>query len=799
MLLQMQMDFEVVLRSVICICLVGFTVAQCAPEICGSMNVSYPFWIKNSDCGYPGFQITCSKSNSTGNLTPFFTAYLGDFTQQHLPAYDYEIMEIDYKGHLIINSTSIKTYSCNRSTSASSFFQPPHGGPFAISMSNKFVVIGCNSFGTYEFGKWGDARCVSTCVFQSDPQYCRYGCCEITLPDNYMWLNFTGGGVFGLRNSTTNKYDRKCGFSTIMEPSTFRVVDNETNLFWGEGFKAYYGLRLSWGISLQNCSMAKATTNYSCSSNAECFDSPSGVGHVCRCLPGYEGNGYSNGTDCTDIDECSRKGLNLCFGAEEGGMCHNFAGSYKCSCAKGYKGDGYSNGTNCRDIDECRQKMSPCVGEEEGGICHNLPGSYNCSCAKGYKGDGIKRGSKCKPESSNKTVMFAAIGSVSTFVGVCLAACGIFWCLRMRYLKHARDEYFRCNGGFLLERILAEKGKQKEGKNFRIFSENELKRASRDYSDEMKLGSGGSSTVYKGILSNGTPVAIKKFKEFPIGVESEESMKQFINEIVILSGLHHKNVVSLVGCCLQTQSPVLVYEFVDGGTISHQLRAGHLTWQSRLQIAMGSADALAYLHSELDRPIIHRDVKSSNILLDNTVTPKVADFGISRLLCGNDTHLITNVMGTCGYMDPEYFDTGTLTDRSDVYSFGVFLAELLTGREPLSPGRPPQEIVLSKLFLFKCKDNSLTDILDPMVKNEDNQDQMTAVANLARECLSQEGSGRPSMREVKMKLEQIGGSTRLVTSISCLNVLNDQISSGTQSGSMNSLFQLTEMSRIHGR
>ncbi|GLJ24083.1 hypothetical protein SUGI_0459320 [Cryptomeria japonica] len=587
------MHCGVVVRFVIWPYLVGFTAAaKCVPEKCGSMNVSYPFWINNENCGKhgKGFHMECKEDKDNGMMALSLPAHYNNKGMVSTRSY-YKVWDIDYSGNIVINSSSLKANSCLASGGEDAFVVFRLALPFTISMSNRFVVVGCSTSGSYDYDDLGgQARCVAGCASQSYSPYCRYGSCEITLPDNYPWIKFTGGRLSNLSGN-----EKECGFSTILDPSTFRVVDNKTNLFWGEGRKADYGLHLNWGVGHQNCSTAQGTSNYSCSINADCLESPSGLGHVCRCLPGYEGNGYLNGTDCTDINECNKR-------------------------------------------------------------------SYICSCAKGYAGDGFTNGSRCESESSYKTAMIAAIGSVYAFVGASLAACAIAWLLRRRYLKHARDEYFRFNGGFLLERILAEKGKQTEGKFFKIFSENELKRASRDYSDDMKLGSGGSRTVYKGILSNGTTVAIKKFKEIPIGVEGEESVNQFINEIVILSGLNHKNVVCLVGCCLQTQSPVLVYEFVGGGTISQQLSC------------------------ELDRPIIHRDVKSTNILLDNTVTPKVVDFGISRLLCGNDTHLTTNVMGICGYMDPEYFDTGSLTEKSDAYSFGVFLAELLTGREPLSPG-----------------------------------------------------------------------------------------------------------------
>ncbi|XP_057819806.2 wall-associated receptor kinase 2-like [Cryptomeria japonica] len=693
------MHCGVVVRFVIWPYLVGFTAAaKCVPEKCGSMNVSYPFWINNENCGKhgKGFHMECKEDKDNGMMALSLPAHYNNKGMVSTRSY-YKVWDIDYSGNIVINSSSLKANSCLASGGEDAFVVFRLALPFTISMSNRFVVVGCSTSGSYDYDDLGgQARCVAGCASQSYSPYCRYGSCEITLPDNYPWIKFTGGRLSNLSGN-----EKECGFSTILDPSTFRVVDNKTNLFWGEGRKADYGLHLNWGVGHQNCSTAQGTSNYSCSINADCLESPSGLGHVCRCLPGYEGNGYLNGTDCT--------------------------------------------ATATQRKTEFRKTGNPFLpSKRETGLSRRVSVNYAWKHPREvfaiiWQDLTFVHVQRVTLETASQTGQ----GSVYAFVGASLAACAIAWLLRRRYLKHARDEYFRFNGGFLLERILAEKGKQTEGKFFKIFSENELKRASRDYSDDMKLGSGGSRTVYKGILSNGTTVAIKKFKEIPIGVEGEESVNQFINEIVILSGLNHKNVVCLVGCCLQTQSPVLVYEFVGGGTISQQLSC------------------------ELDRPIIHRDVKSTNILLDNTVTPKVVDFGISRLLCGNDTHLTTNVMGICGYMDPEYFDTGSLTEKSDAYSFG---------------------------------DNCLTDILDPNVKNEENQDQVTVVASLARECLCPEGSGRPSMREVKMRLEEIGGSTTLTTSISCLNVPVDQISVAcTQSGSINSLFQLTEMSRIHGR
>ncbi|GLJ24122.1 hypothetical protein SUGI_0460050 [Cryptomeria japonica] len=748
MLLQTQMHCGWFVRFVIYVCLVGFAAAKCVPEKCGSMNVSYPFWINNSDCGYPGFQISCTMDGDTGKMAPFFRAYLGNFTQKLLPAHDYMIMEIDYEGHLFIDSSSIKTYSCEANRSASSFFQPPNGGPFTISMSNKFLVIGCNTVGTYTYKDWGEARCVSTCEYQTDPPFCQYGCCEITLPDNWKWLNFTGGGLFKLFNSTTNAFDWKCGFSTILDPSTFRVVDDKTNLFWGEGVNAYYGLRLNWGIGLQNCSTTRPTANYSCSVNAECIDSPSWEGHVCKCHPGYEGNGYTNGTDCTDIDECSDKKLNMCVGVEEGGICLNLAGSYNCSCAKGYEGNGYSNGTDCRDIIECSdKKLNMCIGEEGGGICHDLLGSYSCSCAMGYKGDGFQNGTGCVSKSSI-SVKSVIIGSVSSFVGFFVVASGIFWCLSMRRLKRARDKNFLQNGGMQLQESIASMGGRK---SLRIFSERELEIASNNYSTE--LGKGGFATVYKGILADSTPVAIKKPKSI-----SDE----FINEVIILSHINHRNVVKLIGCCMETQFPLLVYEYVPNGTVFEHLHSAEnqLTWETRRQIATEIAEAIAYVHHQASQPIFHRDIKSLNILLDNTFTPKVADFGISRLRPSDERHLSTMLpSGTPGYVDPEFVKSNQFTDKSDVFSFGVVLVELLTGLMPLLSIEGSM-CSLYDHFLYVINENRLTEILDPKVVNEENQGQMENVARLAKSCLQMKARARPSMREVVEELAWIRASTR---------------------------------------
>ncbi|GLJ24248.1 hypothetical protein SUGI_0462340 [Cryptomeria japonica] len=704
MLMQTQIHCGVVLRFVICVCLLSFTAAKCQPESCGSVSVSYPFWINNSGCGYPGFNIACEVDKVTGMLAPFLYVNVGNYTDGKLKGnfkdgflYPYKIMEIGYMGYLVIDSFRNYAWTCGNSF-GTTYFNLPSDGPFTISNSNKFVVVGCKTSGSYIVEGWGEVKCTAICDPQTDRPYCRYGCCEVNLPNNFPSINFTGGGEF-----TWNKTDKRCGFSTIFDPSTFKILDNTTSLFWGKGTKASYGLLLNWGIGLQNCYMAKGTSNYSCSFNAECSDSPTVKGHVCKCLSGYEGNGYMNGTDCKDIDECSDKKLNMCVGAEGGGICLNSIGSYKCSCAKGYQGDGFQNGT------------------------------------------------RCMRTSSNRAVFPAIIGSVSSFVVVCLAASLVVCWLKKRHFKLLEAKYFQQ----LQQHIASRVGRE----SLRMFSAKELARASNNYSKEMVLGTGGFGTVFKGILLDGTLVAIKKSKQ-ALNLEDDH---EFLNEIAILSQINHRNIVKLLGCCIQTKFPLLVSEFVPNGTLFERLHSkkGSLPWASRLQIAIETAEALAYLHSGASQPIFHRDVKSSNILLNERLSPKVADFGISRLIsASNDTHLTTNIMGTRGYLDPEYFQTYQLTDKSDVYSFGVVMVELLTSLKPISIERASDEWSLSTLFLSRLNDNRLTEILDSKILEEENLKQMEDMGRLARECLHLERRKRPSMKEVVEELLWVRGGTR---------------------------------------
>ncbi|KAF4353682.1 hypothetical protein F8388_024251, partial [Cannabis sativa] len=290
----------------------------------------------------------------------------------------------------------------------------------------------------------------------------------------------------------------------------------------------------------------------------------------------------------------------------------------------------------------------------------------------------------------------------------------------------------------------------------KIFTANELEKATNNFDQSRIIGQGSYGTVYKGVLTDNKMIAIKKSK---IGDQSQ--IEQFINEVIVLTQINHRNVVKLLGCCLDTEVPLLVYEFITNGTLYEHLHntlgqhSSILSWEMRLKIAIETAGAIAYLHSSTSISIIHRDVKTANILIDDNYIAKVSDFGASRLVPIDKTQLTTLVQGTLGYLDPEYFHTSQLTEKSDVYSFGVVLAELLTGQKALSFDRSENERNLALYFISSMEEDDLLRILDHnlITSVEDNMEKIKVMANVAKGCLRVRGEERPTMKEVASELE----------------------------------------------
>ncbi|KAG8084684.1 hypothetical protein GUJ93_ZPchr0010g10450 [Zizania palustris] len=293
--------------------------------------------------------------------------------------------------------------------------------------------------------------------------------------------------------------------------------------------------------------------------------------------------------------------------------------------------------------------------------------------------------------------------------------------------------------------------------NSRFFTYEELYQITDGFSAHKLLGQGGFGSVYKGSLLDGKEVAVKQLKDG--GGQGE---REFQAEVEIISRVHHRHLVSLVGYCISSNQRLLVYDFVPNNTLHYHLH-GHgrpvLDWLARVKIAAGAARGIAYLHEDCHPRIIHRDIKSSNILLDNNFEAHVADFGLARLALDAVTHVTTRVMGTFGYMAPEYASSGKLTERSDVFSFGVVLLELISGRKPVDASRPLGDESLVEwarpLLLRAIETGGLEELVDPGLDNNFNEVEMFRMIEAAAACVRNSASRRPRMSQVVRVLDSL--------------------------------------------
>ncbi|KAL7002469.1 Calmodulin-binding receptor-like cytoplasmic kinase 2 [Sarracenia purpurea var. burkii] len=282
------------------------------------------------------------------------------------------------------------------------------------------------------------------------------------------------------------------------------------------------------------------------------------------------------------------------------------------------------------------------------------------------------------------------------------------------------------------------------------FTMAEIYKATRNFSPIFKIGQGGFGTVYKGRLGDGTLVAIKRAKK---SVYDKHLGVEFQSEIRTLAQVEHLNLVKYYGYLDHEDEKIVVVEYVPNGTLREHLDCMHgniLDLSARLDIAIDVAHAVTYLHMYTDHPIIHRDIKSSNILLTENLRAKVTDFGFARLAADTDsgaTHVSTQVKGTAGYLDPEYLKTYQLTEKSDVYSFGVLLVELVTGRRPIEPKREIKERITARWAIKKFNEGDAIMILDPVLdRSPANNLALEKTLELALQCLAPTRHNRPTMR-----------------------------------------------------
>ncbi|KAJ0247698.1 Wall-associated receptor kinase 2 [Hirschfeldia incana] len=650
-----------------------------------------------------------------GNVTveyPFGTSpgcYYADDPDFHLTCNEkeklvfgdnYEVINISHSGELrVMNNISCACYDSQGNLSNDSYYTSYTLGNVYLSHKNKFNVVGCNALAllttigpqNYSTG------CVSTCNYPSTVKGdCNgAGCCrtDVSVPfDSYEFETHPSR----LENMTSVYNFSPCTYAFLAEIGTFHFdaqgdLKNLRNV-------SRFPLVLDWTIGYQTCDQVGNRSICSMYKNSTCFDSapaPRRHGYNCKCLEGYEGNPYLG---CQDINECTT--------------------------------DSTIHKHNCSDPSTCRNKI----------------GGFDCKCKSGYRLDTTTMSCKHKDFAWATILLGTSIG----FLSIMLVVSCVKQRRKHRKMTELQQKFFQQNGGGILVKRLSRPGTSNA--NIKIFTDENMKEATNGYEESRILGQGGQGTVYKGILPDNSVVAIKKAR---LGDRSQ--VEQFINEVLVLSQINHRNVVKLLGCCLETEVPLLVYEFINSGTLSDHLHGSlfgpSLTWEQRLRIAVEIAGSLAYLHSSASIPIIHRDVKTANILLDENLTAKVADFGASRLIPMDKEQLTTMVQGTVGYLDPEYYHTGLLNEKSDVYSFGVVLMELLTGQKALCFERPLLSKHLVNYIVSAMKENRLHEVIDEKVIDQNNWKEIEEAAKVAMECTRMTGEERPLMKEVAAKLE----------------------------------------------
>ncbi|CAN6313556.1 unnamed protein product [Urochloa humidicola] len=702
----------------------GWALPSCQTR-CGGVDVPYPFGVGvGANCFRPGFAITCA------GTTPF------------LAGTGYEVLSLSVApaGARVQLPIAWTCYdrSGNRlpESKAPVSFNPQ--GVYRISDArNQLVVVGCDvtayiqsrrdnsSNAGYPYAYY--TGCVSYRRREEvvkDGLCAGVGCCRVDIPpdltDNSVGVDADDAESLAVRRLI---YDfSPCTYGFLVERGSyeFRAADlkmdrEQTMPVWLD-----WAIRPN-GASAFNCSDAmKNSSSYACKSqHSRCVDAVNGPGYTCNCSNGYQGNAYI-------VDGCS-------------------------------------------DIDEClHPEQYPCYG-----VCHNTDGAYDCKCKRGSHGNPLQQA--CDPNFSR-----AAKISIGVICGISfLIALSIF--ILMFNEKRKLRAFFERNG-----RTLASIN------NIKIYTKQELDHITEKYSNV--LGKGSVGNVYKGTTNDNQTVAVKAISvamkhsnpdivnNMPSDPQVDEIRKtEFANEIKIQSQINHKNIVKLLGCCLEVEIPMLVYEFAANGSLYdalHGTKSRPLSLQTRLDIAVDSAEALAYMHLSVTPKIFHGDVKSGNILLDENFMPKVSDFGTSRLLSIERMRTDEYVIADKDYLDPVY-TTGLLHEKSDVYSYGLVLLELITRKTPRYDGYNSLKKNFTGSYATEEKAHAM---YDEEIAFPDNIEFLQMVGSVAVDCLREKIDDRPTMKEVTYHKQGKQGDQvvdGISTESSTFNIVMDAASSET--------------------
>ncbi|TKW02596.1 hypothetical protein SEVIR_8G250466v4 [Setaria viridis] len=678
-------------------------------HMCGNIEIPYPFGI-GKGCGRPGFNpyvITCNDSFSPPR------PYLVNVEIASISPGTGEIRVFSLPSSIFYNLNSPRFFTSYE-------IKWTLTNPFVISeRGNEFTAIGCSTVAMLK-SKSYYTGCISYCSSIEDAaaegdKCTGLGCCQIPISGNLS----TTEVLWTYENGTTDYYPwqyNKCMYAFVAEKGWYKFSRQDLIL---DGNNSFFN-------RVQETKRMPVVLEWAIRDDGSCPPPPK--------------DGKPTAPACVSTNS-------FCVNATQGS-------GYLCNCSDGYTGNPYVTGDKgCKNINECSlrksnpekyKKQYPCYG---GSTCIDTQGGYKCKCKFGLKGDG-KSENGCQP--------IFPVWAISILVIIVVAVVATFAIFEVKRRKHRR--FFDRNGGDILKSM-----------GINIFTEGQLKKITNGY--KKSIGEGAFGKVYIGMTDDSQQVAVKCSTAKGDVLPQEE----FVNEITFQFRISHTNLVRLVGCCLETDVPMLVFEFVPRGSLHSVLHgAGKtlpLSMPVRLDIAIGSAEALAYMHSHGGHNHVHGDIKSGNILLDDNLTPKVSDFGSAKLVSVASRYSKWCVSGDMSYIDPIYIKSGRFTEKSDVYSFGVVLLELVT-RKPAKYGDNSLYIDFIRSFKEEGNGRKLYDeeILsgDDDARSHHHMECLDRISRLAVRCLKEDVDERPTMAEVVEELKEVkaiasGGSSSVAS------------------------------------